>query len=150
MRHNGRSNWSVRGKSLRRRTLVAVSWFLLASYLLVGCVYKTKPIGIVPVEQVSWFIQTSKTTREEVLELFGEPEHIESEGDHEVFTYRSGTQVKVFIFAPIPAPGALGLKTKEKVDTLKIFIDHTGVVSDYTISKGEWKPLREENEKGKR
>ena len=147
MRHNGRSNWSIRGKSLRRKTLAVVSGFLLASVLLVGCVYKSKPVGIVPVEQVTWFIRVSETTREEVLELFGEPQLIESEGDQEVFTYRSGTQVKVFVFWPWGG----GFSTREKVDTLKIFIDPAGVVSDYTISKGEgWKVLREETEQGKR
>jgi outer membrane protein assembly factor BamE (lipoprotein component of BamABCDE complex) len=127
-----------------------VSRFLLVSLLLVGCVYKSKPVGGKPIsESYARSIRVSETTREKVLEWFGEPQHIKSDGDQEVFTYRSGTQVKVFVFAPLPH-AVWGLRTKEKVDTLKIFIDPTGVVSHYTYSKGEeWKVLREENEKGK-
>jgi len=72
-------------------------------------------------------IVIGKTTRANVLQLFGSPYRIESAGDKEILTYVYGEEIV----------GSIGIYTerRQRADVLIVYIDRAGVVSDYSFSK---------------
>jgi outer membrane protein assembly factor BamE (lipoprotein component of BamABCDE complex) len=72
-------------------------------------------------------IASGKTTRADVLRLFGSPYRIESAGDKEILTYVYGEEMV----------GSIGIYTerRQRADVLTVYIDRAGVVSDYSFSK---------------
>lgn len=72
-------------------------------------------------------ISIGKTTRAEVLQMFGSPYRIETAGDKEVLTYVYGEEMI----------GTIGIYTerRQRADVLTVYIDRAGIVSDYSFSK---------------
>jgi hypothetical protein len=73
-------------------------------------------------------IVAGKTTRTEVLRLFGSPYQVESKGDRDILTYLYGQELRGTII--------LYTEIRQEADILTIFIDRSGIVSDYSFSKG--------------
>jgi hypothetical protein len=73
-------------------------------------------------------IAVGKTTRAEVLRLFGSPYRIESPGDREILTYVYGEEMV----------GSIGIYTerRQRADVLTVYLDRAGIVSDHSFSKG--------------
>jgi hypothetical protein len=73
-------------------------------------------------------IAIGKTTRADVLRLFGSPYYrIESARGSEILTYVYGEELV----------GSIGIYTerRQRADVLTVYIDRAGVVSDYSFSK---------------
>jgi outer membrane protein assembly factor BamE (lipoprotein component of BamABCDE complex) len=103
---------------------------LLIGLLMVGCGRRLvgQPINEENVPKIA----VGKTTREEILKLFGTPYQIEVIEDQKVMTYLYGT---TFTWTVV-----LYTETEDKADILTIFIDQKGIVSDYVFSKGVSSP----------
>jgi outer membrane protein assembly factor BamE (lipoprotein component of BamABCDE complex) len=72
-------------------------------------------------------VKSGKTTKAEVLRLFGSPYQIETVEDREILTYVYGKDtVMWYVFYT---------QRNQKADVLTFFIDHAGVVSNYSFSK---------------
>lgn len=69
-----------------------------------------------------------KTTKTEVLRVFGAPYRIEARGDQEILTYVHGTEFAwtIIVYS----------ENRQTVDLLTIFLDPNGTVSNYAFSKG--------------
>ncbi len=111
---------------MRQLFLFILSGLLLASLIMGGC--GRRLVGAPIDEENISKIAVGKTTREEVLELFGSPYRIETKGDEEILTYLYGSN---FFWTVI-----LYTESKDSADILTVFIDQKGIVSNYTFSKG--------------
>ncbi len=111
---------------MRQPFLFILSGLLLASLIMGGC--SSRLVGEPIDEDNIPKIAVGKTTREEILELFGSPYRIETKGDEEILTYLYGSR---FTWTMV-----LYTETREKADILDVFIDQKGIVSNYTFSKG--------------
>ncbi len=110
-----------------RGAIVATSIFLLATGLmLTGC--SRQLVGQPIREDLIPKIAVGKTTRAEVLTLFGSPYRIETHGETETLTYLYGTE----------SVWTVGLYTEvqRSADILTISLDRNGVVSAVGFSKG--------------
>jgi len=69
-----------------------------------------------------------RTTKTEVLSVFGAPYSIEARGDQEILTYVHGSEFAWTI--------GIYSENRRTVDLLTIFLDRNGLVSNYAFSKG--------------
>jgi outer membrane protein assembly factor BamE (lipoprotein component of BamABCDE complex) len=115
----------MRGKVVFRLTIV-----LLIGWLMVGCGRRLvgQPINEDNIPKIA----VGRTTRDDILKLFGAPYEIEAKGDQEVLTYLHGT---TFSWTAI-----VYTETQDKADILTVFIDQKGIVSNYVFSKGVSSP----------
>ena len=73
-------------------------------------------------------VKSGKTTKAEVLRLFGSPYQIETVEDREILTYVYGKDTTMwYVFYT---------QRNQEADVLTFFIDHSGVVSNYSFSRG--------------
>jgi len=92
-------------------------------------------------------IRKDETTKDEVLEKFGAPDHIQySPFGEEIFVYKYVESKEVHVggvvgiaarrVIPVFASTSIGSKKKEvKADTLMIFLDSKGIVRHYGFRK---------------
>jgi outer membrane protein assembly factor BamE (lipoprotein component of BamABCDE complex) len=94
--------------------------------MIVGCARRL--VGSPIREENIPKIVIGKTTRGEILRLFGSPYRSESKDDKEILTYLYGREMR----------GTLILYTeiRQEADILTVYFDRSGVVSDYSYSKG--------------
>ena len=72
-------------------------------------------------------IIVGKTTRTEILRLFGSPYQVDSKDDKEVLIFLYGHEWQ--------ATFILYTERRQEADILIVYIDRAGVVSDYAFSK---------------
>lgn len=120
----------LKGREMRGKASFRLIIMLLIGLLMVGCGRRLvgQPINEENVPKIA----VGKTTREEILRLFGTPYQIEVMGDQQVLTYLYGTTSTWTVI--------LYTETQDNADILTIFIDQKGVVSDYVFSKGVSSP----------
>ena len=120
----------LRGKTMRGKASSWLTILLLIGLFMVGCGRRLvgQPINEDNIPKIA----VGKTTREEILKLFGTPYQIEARGDQQVLTYLYGTTSSwtVIVYT----------ETQDKADILTIFIDQKGIVSNYVFSKGVSSP----------
>lgn len=111
---------------MKSRIVLACSLALLATVATTGCARRLvgSPINEDDIPKLA----AGKTTKTEVLKLFGAPYSIEARGDQEVLTYVHGTEFAwtVVVYS----------ENRRAVDMLTIFVDRNGIVSNYAFSKG--------------
>jgi outer membrane protein assembly factor BamE (lipoprotein component of BamABCDE complex) len=73
-------------------------------------------------------IAVGKTTRAEILRLFGSPYRVESSENKEIMTYLYGQELRGTVI--------LYTEIRQEADILTVYIDRSGIVSDYSFSKG--------------
>ena len=116
----------VRKMQPQVRQLAVVILLFAELLVVVGCGRRVvgSPISEEHIPQ----IVAGKTTKAEILKLFGAPYDIQSKGDEEVLTYLYGRAYQFsFIF---------WTEVQEKADILAVYIGPNGVVSNYVFSKG--------------
>lgn len=72
-------------------------------------------------------IVVGKTTRSEILRLFGSPYQVESKDDKEILIFLYGHEWQ--------ATFILYTERRQEADILTVYIDWAGIVSDYAFSK---------------
>lgn len=77
-------------------------------------------------------IVVGKTTRSEIFRLFGSPYQVDSKDDKEILIFLYGHEWQ----------GSLLLYTerRQEADILTVYVDRSGIVSDYAFSKGVASP----------
>lgn len=73
-------------------------------------------------------VESGKTTKAEVLRLFGSPYRIEIVENREILTYVYGKDTAMWYL--------FYTQRNQEADVLTFFIDDAGVVSNYSFSKG--------------
>jgi outer membrane protein assembly factor BamE (lipoprotein component of BamABCDE complex) len=107
------------------RLLFCVIVTIMLCMVAVACV---RSIVGSPIHSESLFqVEAGKTTKTEVLRLFGSPYQIESREDREIFTYIYGKDTVIWYL--------FYTQRNQKADVLTFFIDQAGVVSNYSFSK---------------
>jgi len=93
--------------------------------MIVGCLRSIvgSPIHSESISRV----EAGKTTKAEVLRLFGSPYQIESSGEREIFTYIYAKTTVIWYI--------LYTQQNQEADVLTFFFDKAGVVSNYSFSK---------------
>ena len=111
---------------MRRQLLAALVMLPLVGLMVGGC--SRQLVGQPIREDLVPKIVDGKTTRAEILTLFGSPYRIESRGDGETLIYLYGTE----------SVWTVGLYTEvqRQADILTITLDRNGVVSAHGFSKG--------------
>ena len=125
---------SPRDKLMRRQALLMAPIFLAATWITTGCAARHL-VGSPIKEEGIHKIVAGKTTRAEILSLFGPPYRVESTGDHEVLTYFYGKQSNWTIL--------LYSESRHSADILNVYINQNGIVSNYAFSEGVAVPERD-------
>jgi outer membrane protein assembly factor BamE (lipoprotein component of BamABCDE complex) len=107
------------------RILLCLAVTLISCMVTVGCVRSI--VGSPIHSEFISRVEAGKTTKTEVLRLFGSPYQIESSGDREIFTYIYGKTTVIWYI--------LYTQQNQEADVLTFFIDKAGVVSNYSFSK---------------
>ncbi len=107
------------------RSTVSVVVLLVSCQLAPACArhFVGSPIQEGNISKIS----IGKTTRAEILQMFGSPYQITTAGDKEVLTYVYGEEMI----------GTIGIYTerRQRADVLTVYIDRAGIVSDSSFSK---------------
>jgi outer membrane protein assembly factor BamE (lipoprotein component of BamABCDE complex) len=109
---------------MKRKALAAVV-LLLVALMMAGCARRL--VGSPIREENVSRIAVGKTTRTEILQMFGSPYQIESKDDKEVLFYLYGHEWQ--------ATFILYTERRQEADILTVYINRAGVVSDYAFSK---------------
>lgn len=125
---------SPREKAMRQQTLFMVPIFLVAGWTMAGCAARHL-VGSPIKEEGIHKIVAGKTTRAEILSLFGPPYRVESKGDQEILTYFYGKQSNWTIL--------LYSESRHSADILNVYLNQNGIVSNYAFSEGVAMPERD-------
>jgi hypothetical protein len=125
---------SPRENVMRRRAVSIVPIVLIAGWVIAGCAARHLVGSPIDEENVHKIV-AGKTTRAEILSLFGPPYRVESKGDHEVLTYFYGKQSNWTIL--------LYSESRHSADILNVYLNRNGIVSNYAFSEGVAMPERD-------
>jgi len=125
---------SPREKAMRRQALFMVPIFLLAAWIMAGCGARHLTGSPIKEEGIHKIV-VGKTTRAEILSVFGPPYRVESKGDQEILTYFYGKQSNWTI--------VLYSESRHSADILNVYLNQNGIVSNYAFSEGVAMPERD-------
>jgi|GEM_PF-463535 len=123
-----------RSNVMRQHALLAITVLFLAGWIMAGCAARHL-VGSPIKEEGIPKIVAGKTTRAEILSLFGPPYRVESKGDQEVLTYFYGKQSNWTI--------VLYSESRHSADILNVYLNQNGIVSNYAFSEGVAMPERD-------
>jgi hypothetical protein len=107
------------------RFLLCVAVTLISCIVTLACVRSI--VGSPIHSEFISRVEAGKTTKSEVLRLFGSPYQIESSEDREILTYIYGKDTVIWYI--------LYTQRNQEADVLTFFIDQAGVVSNYSFSR---------------
>lgn len=116
--------------------LLFIAVFISTGTLLAGCVSSSfgTEINTSDVEK----IQKGTTTREQIVQMFGQPMHTSMLGDgRRVLSYSyTATKAKATgaSFIPIVGPIVGGARGESRMQTLQVILNADGVVEDYELN----------------
>jgi outer membrane protein assembly factor BamE (lipoprotein component of BamABCDE complex) len=129
-----------RGRKMMRSAATIGAVLLCLAFLGSGCVTATIGNQTLTQDRVSK-IQKGVTTRDQVIELLGQPNQVQLSADGRHMLFYMGTQMKADygerVFQAVPIIGAV-VPTSDtqnvRRESLQIFIDASNVVTDYEFS----------------
>ncbi|MGH7381629.1 MAG: hypothetical protein ACREKR_05285 [Candidatus Methylomirabilales bacterium] len=123
-----------RGKIIPQQALCTATTLFLTGWIMAGCAARHL-VGSPIKEEGIHKIVAGKTTRAEILSVFGPPYRVESKGDQEVLTYFYGKQSHWTIL--------LYSESRQSADILNVYLNQNGIVSNYAFSEGVAMPERD-------
>lgn len=123
-----------RSNVMQRQALFMVPVLVVAGWIMAGCAARHL-VGSPIKEEGVHKIVAGKTTRAEILSLFGPPYRVESKNDQEVLTYFYGKQSNWTIL--------LYSESRHSADILNVYLNQNGIVSNYAFSEGVAMPERD-------
>ena len=123
-----------------RTNSIKLSSFLILSIFLIGCSIGRVYVGSEIREDPNDKIRIGRTTKGEVLQIFGPPERIQRQFDGDVFVYAylRKNSTKFTLEEPYLTNFTLFQYTKiqQKKDILVILFDQEGVVKSFGYQRG--------------
>ncbi len=123
-----------------RMNSIKLSSFLILSIFLIGCSIGRVYVGSEIREDPNDKIRIGRTTKGEVLQIFGPPERIQRQFDGDVFVYAylRKNSTKFTLEEPYLTNFTLFQYTKiqQKKDILVILFDQEGVVKSFGYQRG--------------
>jgi len=124
----------LEGKTTRHHFVSTAAILFIAGWIMAGCGARHLTGSPIKEEGIPKIV-AGKTTRAEILTLFGPPYRVESKGDQEVLTYFYGKQSNWTIL--------LYSESRHSADILNVYLNQNGVVSNYAFSEGVAMPERD-------
>jgi outer membrane protein assembly factor BamE (lipoprotein component of BamABCDE complex) len=118
---------SPRATEVRRHVLFVVPLLFLAAWTMGGCATRHLTGSPIKEEGISKIV-AGKTTRAEILSVFGPPYRVHSMGDQEILTYFYGKQSNWSVL--------LYTESRQSADILNVYLNRDGIVSHYAFSEG--------------
>ncbi|MGQ9778243.1 MAG: hypothetical protein ACUVQ9_13710 [Thermodesulfobacteriota bacterium] len=127
---------STKARTNSVKILFSLAFLILLLGCSIGRVYVGSEIKVDPKEKIS----IGRTTKGEILEIFGPPDRIQNQFDGDVFiyTYLRKNSTKFAIEEPYFTNVTLFQYTKiqQKKDALVILFDKEGMVKSYGFQRG--------------